>query len=182
MRAAKAREREERARAAQQQSEYKQRLDCLARLGFICILLLCVGLSASCFLWRLFSPETSFSARALLLVLGIVTKVVSDDQGRRLFDDPMPATLARFSKETGRFAGLFALFGSFPALFGLGLVFFCVALDRWLSKTGRDDHVVPTILIIGFAVGHWWQGRVAEGAGLFALHVGVLLVLDRLRI
>ena len=91
--------------------------------------------------------------------------------------------LATFSKETGRFAGLFALFGSFPALFGLGLVFFCVALDRWLSKTGRDDHVVPTIiLIIGFAVGYWWQGRVAEGAGLFALQFGVLLVLDRLRI
>ena len=86
-------------------------------------------------------------------------------------------------KEAGRFAGLFALFGSFPALFGLGLVFFCVALDRWLSKTGRDDHVVPTIiLIIGFAVGYWWQGRVAEGAGLFALQFGVLLVLDRLRI
>ena len=131
--------------------------------------------------WRLFSPETSFSARALLLVLGLVTKAVSDDQGRRLFDDPMPATLARFSKETGRFAGLFALFGSFPAPFGLGLVFFCVALDRWLSKTGRDDHVIPNIIALaGYAVGHWWQGRVAEGVGLFALHAGVLLVLERL--
>ena len=122
-------------------------------------------------------------ARALLLVLGIVTKAVSDDQGRRLFDDPMPARLARFSKETGRFAGLFALFGFFPALFGLGLVSSCVALDRLLSKTGRDDHVIPTIIALaGFAVGHWWQGRVAEGAGLIALHVGVILVLDRLRI
>ena len=118
-----------------------------------------------------------------MLVLGLVTKAVSDDQGRHVFDDPIPTRLATFSKETGRFAGLFALFGSFPALFGLGLVFFCVALDRWLSKTGRDDHVVPTIiLIIGFAVGYWWQGRVAEGAGLFALQFGVLLVLDRLRI
>ena len=125
----------------------------------------------------------SSPARALLLVLGLVTKAVSDDQGRHVFDDPIPTRLATFSKETGRFAGLFALFGSFPALFGLGLVFFCVALDRWLSKTGRDDHVVPTIiLIIGFAVGYWWQGRVAEGAGLFALQFGVLLVLDRLRI
>ena len=137
-------------------------------------------------LLRLFFPhlgEMSSPARALLLVLGLVTKAVSDDQGRHLFDDPMPPRLARFSKETGRFAGLFALFGSFPALFGLGLVFFCVALDRWLSKTGRDDHVVPTIiLIIGFAVGYWWQGRVAEGAGLFALHAGVILVLERLRI
>ena len=115
-----------------------------------------------------------------MLVLGIVTKAVSDDQGRRLFDDPMPARLARFSKETGRFAGLFALFGSFPALFGLGLVFFCVALDRWLSKTGRDDHVVPTIiLIIGFAVGHWWQGRVADCAGLSAIFVGFLWLTER---
>ena len=112
-----------------------------------------------------------------------MTKAVSDDQGRRLFDDPMPARLARFSKETGRFAGLFALFGFFPALFGLGLVSSCVALDRWLSKTGRDDHVIPTIIALaGFAVGHWWQGCVAEGAGLIALHVGAILVLDRLRI
>ncbi len=119
-----------------------------------------------------------------MLVLGIVTKAVSDDQGRRLFDDPMPARLARFSKETGRFAGLFALFGFFPALFGLGLVFSVWALDRWLSKTGRDhlDWVSTIIALAGFAVGHWWQGRVAEGAGLLALYVGVILVLDRLRI
>ena len=133
--------------------------------------------------WRLFFfhlGEMSSPARALLLVLGLVTKAVSDDQGRHVFDDPIPTRLATFSKETGRFAGLFALFGSFPALFGLGLVFFCVALDRWLSKTGRDDHVVPNIIALaGYAVGHWWQGRVAEGAGLIALHVGVILVLDK---
>ena len=79
--------------------------------------------------------------------------------------------------------GLFALFGFFPALFGLGLVVSCVALDRWLSKTGRDDHEIPNIIALaGYAVGHWWQGRVAEGAGLIALHVGVILVLEKLRI
>ena len=79
--------------------------------------------------------------------------------------------------------GLFALFGFFPALFGLGLVSSLTALDRLLSKTGRDDHVVPNIIALaGYAVGHWWQGRVAEGAGLIALHVGVILVLERLRI
>ena len=86
-------------------------------------------------------------------------------------------------KETGRFAGLFALFGFFPALFGLGLVSSLTALDRLLSKTGRDDHVIPNIIALtGYAVGHWWQGRVVEGAGLFALHAGVILVLERLRI
>ncbi len=30
------------------------------------------------------------------------------------------------------------------------------------------------ILIIGFAVGHWWQDRLAEGAGLFALFAGAI--------
>ena len=89
----------------------------------------------------------------------------------------------RLTKETGRFAGLFALFGFFPALFGLGLVSSLTALDRLLSKTGRDDHVIPNIIALtGYAVGHWWQGRVVEGAGLFALHAGVILVLERLRI
>ena len=125
----------------------------------------------------------SSPARALLLVLGLVTKAVSDDQGRHVFDDPIPTRLATFSKETGRFAGLFALFGFFPALFGLGLVSSLTALDRLLSKTGRDDHVIPNIIALtGYAVGHWWQGRVVEGAGLFALHAGVILVLERLRI
>ena len=35
------------------------------------------------------------------------------------------------------------------------------------------------ILIIGFAVGHWWQGRVAEGAGLFALYAGAIWLASR---
>ena len=166
-----------------QQSEYNQRLGCLARLGFVCMFLLCVVLSASSLLRRLFFNETSMPARALLLVLGIVTKAVSD-QADHLFDDPMPPSLAKLSKRTGLFAALFALFGCFPALFGLGLVSSVWALNRWLSKTGRDhlDWVPTIIALAGFAVGHWWQGRVAEGAGLLALYVGVILVLDRLRI
>ena len=138
-----------------------------------------LGLSASSLLSRLFSNETRFSARALLLVLGIVTKAVSD-QADHLFDDPMPPSLAKLSKRTGLFAALFALFGCFPALFGLGLVSSCVALDRWLSKTGRDDHVIPTIIALaGFAVGHWWQGRVADCAGLSAIFVGFLWLTER---
>ena len=42
----------------------------------------------------------------------------------------------------------------------------------------REAAVVEVVraeeLIIGFAVGHWWQGRLAEGAGLFALFAGAI--------
>ena len=79
---------------------------------------------------------------------------------------------------------LFAMFGCFSALFVLGLCCSIVVVGKCLDQTWRDrlDWIPPSILIIGFAVGHWWQGRVAEGAGLLALYVGVILVLDRLRI
>ena len=32
--------------------------------------------------------------------------------------------------------------------------------------------------IIGFAVGHWWQGRLVEGVGLMALFFGGFWLAD----
>ena len=68
---------------------------------------------------------------------------------------------------------LFALFGCLPALFVFGLFFSVVVFEEWSFRTKRDHladvHVV--IFMTGFIVGHWWQGRGAECAGLSALFV-----------
>ena len=40
-----------------------------------------------------------------------------------------------------------------------------------------DDWVLITH-IIGFAVGHWWQGRLVEGVGLMALFFGGFWLAD----
>ena len=71
---------------------------------------------------------------------------------------------------------LFAMFGCFSALFVLGLCCSIVVVGKCLDQTWRDrlDWIPPSILIIGFAVGHWWQGRVADCAGLSAIFVGFL--------
>ena len=71
---------------------------------------------------------------------------------------------------------LFAMFGCFSALFVLGLCGSIVAIGRCLDQTWRDrlDWMPASILLLGFAVGHWWQGRVAECAGLSAIFVGFL--------
>ena len=70
---------------------------------------------------------------------------------------------------------LFAMYGCFSALFLLGLVLLTVALDRLVSRPGLRhlDWVVLDTHIIGFAVGHWWQGQLMEGVGLLALLSGL---------
>ena len=75
---------------------------------------------------------------------------------------------------------LFAIYGCFSALFLLGLVLLTVALERLVSRPGLrhlDDWVLITH-IIGFAVGHWWQGRLMEGVGLMALFFGGFWLAD----
>ena len=43
-----------------------------------------------------------------------------------------------------------------------------------------DLECVPYfVLLVGFVVGHWWQGRVAEGAVLFALFAGAIWLASR---
>ena len=66
---------------------------------------------------------------------------------------------------------LFALLGCFPARFVFGLFFSVVSFEEWSSRTGRHhlDWVPSVIVGIGFAVGFWWYGGVAEGTGLFTL-------------
>ena len=87
---------------------------------------------------------------------------------------------------------LFATFGCFSAPCTLGLFVSSLSFELWRRRTidsrmgecepDAEDELecVPYfILIIGFAIGHWWQGRVAEGAGLFALYAGAIWLASR---
>ena len=88
--------------------------------------------------------------------------------------------IRRTIKHTAAIAILFAIYGCFSALFLLGLVLLTVALERLVSRPGLrhlDDWVLITH-ITGFAVGHWWQGRLVEGVGLMALFFGGFWLAD----
>ena len=134
-------------------------------------------------MWRRwsFGETPSRWQRALLLVLGLVTKEVGE-QGCHFFYDHLPRSLVKSSQWAGRYAALFALFGCLPALFVFGLFVSVVAFEEWSFRTKRDHladvHVV--IFMAGFIVGHWWQGRGAECAGLSALFVGLYSLIERL--
>ena len=132
-------------------------------------------------MWRRRTFGETLWQRALLLVLGLVTKEVGD-QGERIFDDSMPTSLITSIEWIGRYAALFALFGCLPVFFVFGLFFSVVAFEEWSFRTERD-HLsdVPTVIFMtGFVVGHWWQGRGAECAGLSALFVGLYSLIERL--
>ena len=89
-------------------------------------------------------------------------------------------TTVEGTKTTWVLAILFAIYGCFSALFLLGLVLLTVALERLVSRPGLrhlDDWVLITH-IIGFAVGHWWQGLLVEGVGLMALFFGGFWLVD----
>jgi len=172
----------QRARAAQQQSDNKEFSDVLVCFVFLCFSLVCFALLAWG-VWRRwsFGETPSRWQRALLLVLGLVTMEVGE-QGCHFFYDHMPRSLVKSSQWTGRYAALFALFGCLPALFVFGLFSSVVAFQEWSFRTERD-HLsdVPTVIFMtGFVVGHWWQGRGAECAGLSALFVGLYSLIERL--
>ena len=120
--------------------------------------------------------------RALLLVQALVVNCIQEraELGRPIFEHYLAAPEG--TKTTWVLAILFAIYGCFSALFLLGLVLLTVALERLVSRPGLrhlDDWVLITH-IIGFAVGHWWQGRGAECAGLSALFVGLYSLIERL--
>ena len=112
----------------------------------------------------------------LLLVGLIVTETgYRIEKGKTVFGHYLGKwRRARVAKWTGTLAVLVAMVGCLSWLFVLGLCGSIVALGRCLDQTWRDrlDWMPPGILIIGFFVGHWWQGRLGEGAGLFALLFG----------
>ena len=57
-----------------------------------------------------------------------------------------------------------------------------VAVEEWSFRTERYylSDVPAVIFMTGFIVGHWWQGRGAECAGLSALFVGLYSLIERL--
>ena len=163
------------------------------------ILLACFA-SLAWGLWRRRNVCATFAHRALLLVMGLATSYIGEqvEYGRPIFGYHLgnwrPGLLS-VATWTGVLTCIFATFGCFLAPCTLGLFVSSLSFELWRRRTidsrmgecepDAEDELecVPYfILIIGFAVGHWWQGRVAEGAGLLALYVGVILVLDRLRI
>ena len=85
--------------------------------------------------------------------------------------------------DLGALAVLVAMVGCLSWLFVFGIFFSVVALERWLDLTRRDhlDWIPASILLIAFFVGHWWQGRLGEGVGLFALFFGFCLCIVDLR-
>ena len=118
--------------------------------------------------------------RALLLVQALVVSYIQEraELGRPIFEHYLAAPEG--TKTTWVLAILFAIYGCFSALFLLGLVLLTVALERLVSRPGLrhlDDWVLITH-IIGFAVGHWWQGRLMEGVGLMALFFGGFWLAD----
>jgi hypothetical protein len=173
--AAKAREREERARAAlPRPASFKWRA---ARLALFCgvwaIYRACLAsLAWGVWRWRSFCETRRY--RALLLVQALVVSCIQErlELGRPIFGH----YLADFegTKTTWVLAILFAMYGCFSAIFLLGLGLLTVALDRLVSRPGlwHLDWVPLVAHIIGFAVGHWWQGRLMEGVGLMALFFG----------
>ena len=106
------------------------------------------------------------------------SEFVSADNKKSLL--VLTAINGRNPKRLWVLAILFAIYGCFSALFLLGLVLLTVALERLVSRPGLrhlDDWVLITH-IIGFAVGHWWQGRLVEGVGLMALFFGGFWLAD----
>ena len=115
-----------------------------------------------------------------LLVQALVVNCIQEraELGRPIFEHYF--AVPEGTKTTWVLAILFAIYGCFSALFLLGLVLLTVALERLVSRPGLrhlDDWVLITH-IIGFAVGHWWQGRLVEGVGLMALFFGGFWLAD----
>ena len=155
------------------------------------ILLACFA-SLAWGLWRRRNVCATFAHRALLLVMGLATSYIGEqvEYGRPIFGYHLgnwrPGLLG-VATWTGLLTFLFASFGCFSAPCILGLLVSSVSFELWRRWTvdSRMGECEPDaedelecapyfILIIGFAVGHWWQGRLAEGAGLFALFAGAI--------
>ena len=158
------------------------------------IFLSCLTSLSFCVWWRRY---LTFGNRALLLVLGLATSYIGEqvEYGRPIFGyhlgNWIPGLLG-VATWTGVLTCLFATFGCFSAPCTLGLFVSSLSFELWRRRTidsrmgecepDAEDELecVPYfILIIGFAIGHWWQGRVAEGAGLFALYAGAIWLASR---
>jgi len=147
--------------------------------GVWAIFLTCLA-SLAWGVWRRRSFCETRWQRALLLVQALVVSYIQEraELGRPIFEHYLAAPEG--TKTTWVLAILFAIYGCFSALFLLGLVLLTVALERLVSRPGLrhlDDWVLITH-IIGFAVGHWWQGRLVEGVGLMALFFGGFWLAD----
>ena len=176
-------QREERARAALQQDNWdltQSAMRCGVCLGFlVCVLFgfvlggmlkrRSINVCESCRLHR-------FVHRFVLLLLGLIVTETGHriEKGKTVFGHYLGKWRpARVAKLTGMLQFLFALYGCFPAHFVFGLFFSVRQLERWFDRTGRDLSMI--ILFIAFYVGHWWQGRLGEGVGLFALFLGFII-------
>ena len=130
--------------------------------------------------------ETHRLHRIVLLLLGLIVAETGDriEHERNVFGNYLGKwRCARVAKWTGALAVLVAMVGCLSWLFVFGIFFSVVALERWLDLTRRDhlDWIPASILLIAFFVGHWWQGRLGEGVGLFALFFGFCMCIVDLR-